>query len=654
MTTKRPTGVLTATVLPDDEYARFVSRSSASIVIDDDEGLSAPTVSSLTPDDGMLTVTWAAPPGDSPISEYHIRYRPAYPVPGWRTWTRLSHETGGILQADITGLTNRVNYDVQVRAVNEDGDGAWSEIAKGMPRECPDGIELGDCQTLLAVKDILVGGSTPLNWAFGVPIEEWTGVEVNRVTGRVEQLFLSVQDLSGTIPAELANLTELNWLGLSGNRLTGSIPPQLGNLSKLHDLSLGENRLTGSIPKELGRLSNLAYLSLRHTELTGTIPPELGRLANLKGLLLDESELTGPIPQELGVIRNLDALWLHGNRLTGSIPPALGRLSRLRQLLLYNNHLTGPIPPELGRLRNLTALRLSDNQLTGSIPGSLHKLTNLNSLFLAGNRLTGCLPASLRDVPRNDLHRLGLLDCPPASVIDLGIESTPLDGRAYGTGERIETSIWFEPEVTVSGTLQLALTIGSEIRTTRSFANRGNGQLAFRYVVGPADRDSDGISVAPDALSLISGRIRDVNGERAVLHLGAHAVANHPFHQVRGALRELVPDQALEADGKTLTLDLSRYFDVPDDGTLTYATPISSDPAVATATIENGLLKVMPLEDGVATITVTATDDSGVTVTLSFRVTVTATMRGLRPWLMGILAEKQAAGESEEEGDDPQ
>ena len=101
-------------------------------------------------------------------------------------------------------------------------------------------------------------------------------------------------------------------------------------------------------------------------------------------------------------------------------------------------------------------------------------------------------------------------------------------------------------------------------------------------------------------------------------------------------------------------MDLSRYFEVPKGGTLTYGSPKSSDPTVVTAVIEDGLLKIMPQEGGVATITVTATDHNGITVTLSFRVTVTATMHGLRPWLMGILAEQEAAEVEDAEANDPQ
>ena len=605
---EEPDSAFTVTIMGGTKYALFVSRSSASVMIDDDEGPSAPTVTALTPEDGMLTVTWTAPPGDggAPVTAYDIRYRPTPSAPRGQIWTRIDSATAGALEHDITGLTNRVEYDIQVRAVDGNGDGAWSVTATGVPRACPDNIQISDCRTLLSARDHLVGGGTPLNWAIGHPIQEWTGIQVNRDTQRLVQLILSDQGLSGTIPGELGGLSNLRSLQLDGNRLTGNIPPELGSLSNLRSLILHHNGLTGAIPAELGSLTNLVQM------------------------------------------------WLHGNELTGAVPAELGSLSNLHALLLNNNELTGPIPSELALLEKLATLKLADNQLTGAIPGALRNLTNLTRLSLGGNRLTGCVPGALRDVVWNDLDRLGLPECPPGGIIDLVIESSPLDGRAYGVGERIEASVWFETDVTVSGTPQLALTMGSEVRVALLDANRGNGQLSFRYSVGSADRDADGISIAADALSLNGGEIRDADREHAVLDLGGHAIANHPSHKVRGALRELVPDRELEAGGEALTLDLSRYFDVPEGGTLTYGPPTSSDPSLVTATIENGILKIVPHEgEGVATITVTATDDNGVTVTLSFKVTVTAaTMPSIRPWLIGVLAAEQEANEAED--NDPQ
>ena len=44
--------------------------------------------------------------------------------------------------------------------------------------------------------------------------------------------------------------------------MTGEIPTELGNLSNLETLDLGGNQLTGEIPTELGSLSNLQGLYL--------------------------------------------------------------------------------------------------------------------------------------------------------------------------------------------------------------------------------------------------------------------------------------------------------------------------------------------------------------------------------------------------------
>ena len=65
----------------------------------------------------------------------------------------------------------------------------------------------------------------------------------------------------------------MKWLHLSDNQLTGSIPPKLGQLSLLEELLLNNNHLTGSIPPELGQLSRLTLGSLNGNRLSGCIPP---------------------------------------------------------------------------------------------------------------------------------------------------------------------------------------------------------------------------------------------------------------------------------------------------------------------------------------------------------------------------------------------
>ena len=59
----------------------------------------------------------------------------------------------------------------------------------------------------------------------------------------------------------------------------------------------------------------------------------------------------------------------------------------------------------------VTQLRLVSQGLTGTIPPELARLP-LTSLRLRGNDLSGCVPPALRSVRDNDLHHLGLPDCP--------------------------------------------------------------------------------------------------------------------------------------------------------------------------------------------------------------------------------------------------
>jgi hypothetical protein len=89
------------------------------------------------------------------------------------------------------------------------------------------------------------------------------------------------------------------------NNLVGSIPSELGNLSGLTNLTLRRNVLSGSIPGELGNLTGLQYLYLNSNQLSGAIPGELGNLTQLKVLFLHTNYLEGPIPTSLTNLNNL-------------------------------------------------------------------------------------------------------------------------------------------------------------------------------------------------------------------------------------------------------------------------------------------------------------------------------------------------------------
>jgi hypothetical protein len=156
------------------------------------------------------------------------------------------------------------------------------------------------------------------------------------------------------------------------------------------ELTLISNHLSGTIPPELGNLSNLSLLNLKRNQLSGTIPPELGNMSNLGYLYLHSNQLSGTIPPELGNLSNLRFLWLFDNQLSDLIPPELSNLSYLISLDLRHNQLSGLIPPELGNLSYLISLDLRSNQLSGSIPAELSNLSNLAYLFLSDNPSLVC------------------------------------------------------------------------------------------------------------------------------------------------------------------------------------------------------------------------------------------------------------------------
>jgi Leucine-rich repeat (LRR) protein len=233
------------------------------------------------------------------------------------------------------------------------------------------------------------------NWLTKKPLGTWYGIEVRK--NRVFKIYLPINNLTGTIPASIGNLTELRHLVLSESPfLKGPIPSTIGNLRQLQTLVLTELGLTGTIPDEITKLVNLRKLSLQNNyTLTGNIPFNIGNLINLRALTLYANNLSGTLPSSIGNCTNLILIDLHENKLTGPLPSSIGSMISLKELRAEDNQLSGEIPDSIGNLINLESILLEDNQLTGNIPSTLSKLINLNTLDLYHNLLSGQIPPSL-------------------------------------------------------------------------------------------------------------------------------------------------------------------------------------------------------------------------------------------------------------------
>ena len=106
--------------------------------------------------------------------------------------------------------------------------------------------------------------------------------------------------------------------------------------------------------------------------------------------------------------------------------------------------------------------------------------------------------------------------------------------RAYGVGEAISVQIRFSQPVETAGDPMLAIGVGRQTGQA-ALSSRGEKTLWFRYAVQSGDTDTDGISIAADALALNGGSIRNAAGADAVLDLGGHAVVNAADHKVDGS-----------------------------------------------------------------------------------------------------------------------
>ena len=138
--------------------------------------------------------------------------------------------------------------------------------------------------------------------------------------GDCTDLHSSVSD--GCMESGCYDIRTTTSINLYSQGLTGSIPPEIGNLTNLTDLRLYNNQLLGEIPPEIGNLTNLTRLDLNWNQLTGKIPSEIGNLTNLTRLQLSTNQLTGKIPQQVCDLIESNHLGitgiLYGNNLTNT------------------------------------------------------------------------------------------------------------------------------------------------------------------------------------------------------------------------------------------------------------------------------------------------------------------------------------------------
>lgn len=246
----------------------------------------------------------------------------------------------------------------------------------------------------------------------------------------LEIFFCVFNGLDGGIPGEFAALRELEILAVGGNRLSGGFPEAIMNMSALARLDLNTNRFSGEMPAGIGNslpnlqrffvggnfyhgdlpsslanASNLVKFDIASNFFTGVVPASIGNLAHLTWLNLEMNQLHARSKQDwefmdgLANCTKLQRLSLAANQLQGHVPNSLGNFTvQLQSLYLGQNHLSGSFPSGVANLPNLIVLGLDYNMFTGSVPQWLGHQKRLQVLSLSNNNFTGYIPPSLSNL----------------------------------------------------------------------------------------------------------------------------------------------------------------------------------------------------------------------------------------------------------------
>ena len=102
----------------------------------------APAITTVRAEEKALRVSWRAPTTPpATVTGYGVRHirSDAADKASDANWTVVSEATtsASTRTHTVTGLSNDVSYDVQVRAVTPNGNGAWSATATGLPADFP-------------------------------------------------------------------------------------------------------------------------------------------------------------------------------------------------------------------------------------------------------------------------------------------------------------------------------------------------------------------------------------------------------------------------------------------------------------------------------------------------------------------------------------
>jgi hypothetical protein len=110
--------------------------------------------------------------------------------------------------------------------------------------------------------------------------------EIGFFENTVNEIQLSVNQLTGTIPSEIGLLSLLFFFDVSYNKLTGTIPEEIYHQeSDLDNIIVLGNMISGTISTRIGQLNNLKLFNGARNIFDGTLPTQIGNVTPLGTIL---------------------------------------------------------------------------------------------------------------------------------------------------------------------------------------------------------------------------------------------------------------------------------------------------------------------------------------------------------------------------------
>lgn len=204
--------------------------------------------------------------------------------------------------------------------------------------------------------------------------KDWTmPADLADLTELTDLRFIDCK-VNGAIPEELYDLANLTSFYLTNNKVTGTLSEKVGQWTEMTNLYIDQNPdLGGELPKALGNLKKLVNLNVSKTAIGGTIPSEITGCDALKNFMAYETKFSGEVPDFWDQMASLELVQLYNiPTLTGGLPASFGNCKKLKNIYMYGNNLTGNIPEAWANLpTSMINVRVMDNQLKGVVPASI-------------------------------------------------------------------------------------------------------------------------------------------------------------------------------------------------------------------------------------------------------------------------------------------